>query len=156
MAEKEESVASDKHIANPAASSATEPQDSIYPTGIKLIIVMASLMLGTTLMALDSTIISVATPQISTQFKALDDVGWYGAAYSMILTATTPIWANFYKYFNPKYVYLVSIFVFEGKFTGRNCCRAKFRAPFMNCYQCSISWIGCLRYRTYFACVHYR
>lgn len=109
-------MASDKHTANLADSS--EPQNSIYPTGIKLIIVMASLMLGTTLMALDSTIISVATPQISTQFKALDDVGWYGAAYSMILTATTPIWANFYKYFNPKYVYLVSIFVFEGKFTG--------------------------------------
>lgn len=118
MAEKEESLASDKRIANPTdatKSSATDPQDSIYPTGIKLIIVMASLMLGTTLMALDSTIISVATPQISTQFRALDDVGWYGAAYSMILTATTPIWANFYKYFNPKYIYLVSIFLFEGK-----------------------------------------
>ena len=121
MAEKKKSVASDKRMTNTAdasKSSATEPRDSIYPTGIKLIIVMASLMLGTTLMALDSTIISVATPQISTQFKALDDVGWYGAAYSMILTATTPIWANFYKYFNPKYVYLVSIFLFEGKFTG--------------------------------------
>ena len=128
MAEKEESVASDKRIANlvdSSKSSTNEPQGSIYPTGIKLIIVMASLMLGTTLMALDSTIISVATPQISTQFRALDDVGWYGAAYSMILTATTPIWANFYKYFNPKYVYLVSIFVFEGKFTGRNTAAAQ-------------------------------
>jgi hypothetical protein len=65
-------------------------------------------------MALDATIISVATPKISTQFQALDDVGWYGASYSMLLTAFTPIASNFYKYFNPKYVYLASIVVFEG------------------------------------------
>ena len=87
---------------------------SQYPTGLKLIVIMASLMLGTTLMSLDTTIISVATPRISTQFKALDEVGWYGAAYLMLLTATTPIAANCYKYFNPKYVYLTSIAIFEG------------------------------------------
>jgi MFS family permease len=85
-----------------------------YPTGIRLILIMTSLMLGTALMALDATIISVVTPKISTQFAALEDVGWYGAAYSMLLTATTPIASNFYKYFAPKYVYLGSIFIFEG------------------------------------------
>ena len=91
--------------------------ESQYPTGYKLVVVMACLLLGTTLMSLDTTIISVATPSISTQFHALDDVGWYGAAYLMTLTSTTPIAANFYKYFNPKYVYLVYIFIFEGKAT---------------------------------------
>lgn len=85
-----------------------------YPKGIKLVIIMTSLLLGTSLMALDATIISVATPKITTQFGALGDVGWYGAAYSMLLTATTPIAANFYKNFNPKYVYLAFILVFEG------------------------------------------
>ncbi|KAI4121450.1 MAG: hypothetical protein LQ338_006357 [Usnochroma carphineum] len=80
-----------------------------YPKGIKLVIIMTSLLLGTSLMALDATIISVATPKITTQFGALGDVGWYGAAYSMLLTATTPIAANFYKNFNPKYVYLAFI-----------------------------------------------
>lgn len=85
-----------------------------YPKGIKLATIMLSLMLGTTLMALDATIISVATPKISTQFHSLGDVGWYGAAYSMILTATTPIASNVYKHFNPKYVYLASIVIFEG------------------------------------------
>jgi MFS family permease len=86
-----------------------------YPKGVRLALIMVSLMLGTALMALDATIISVATPKISTQFQALDDVGWYGASYSMLLTAFTPIASNFYKYFNPKYVYLASIVVFEGK-----------------------------------------
>ncbi|PVH92484.1 MFS general substrate transporter [Periconia macrospinosa] len=84
-----------------------------YPRGLKLIAIMTSLMLGTTVMALDATIISVATPKISTQFRALEDVGWYGAAYSMLLTAMTPVASNFYKYFQPKYVYLGSILIFE-------------------------------------------
>ena len=96
------------HMRDPAQNA------SPYPTGLRQIVIMASLMLGTTLMSLDTTIISVATPKISTQFKALDDVGWYGAAYLMLLTATTPIAANFYKYFNPKHVYLTSIATFEG------------------------------------------
>ncbi|KAF2704539.1 MFS general substrate transporter [Pleomassaria siparia CBS 279.74] len=90
------------------------PSSDSYPKGIRLTLIMVSLMLGTALMDLDATIISVATPKISTHFQALDDVGWYGASYSMLLTAFTPIASNFYKYFHPKYVYLASIIVFEG------------------------------------------
>ena len=123
-----------------------EVADSKYPHGIKLIIIMASLMLGTTLMALDSTIISVATPRISTQFQALSDVGWYGAAYSMILTATTPIFANFYKYFQPKSIYLASITVFEGR---PQSCSASSRT-LMLC-----SGICCVCCSTYFVRFHY-
>ncbi|PWY86717.1 MFS multidrug transporter-like protein, partial [Aspergillus heteromorphus CBS 117.55] len=74
---------------------------------------MFSLSLGTFLMALDSTIISVATPKISTDFHALDDVGWYMAAYGMTLCAFTPVLSSFYKHFDPKIVYLAVIFVFE-------------------------------------------
>lgn len=89
-----------------------------YPTGLRLYITLGSLILGTTLMSLDTTIISVATPTITADFHALNDVGWYGAAYLMALTSTTPISANLYKYFNPKYVYLASIFIFEGEHDG--------------------------------------
>lgn len=96
-------------------SAATIEQTEMqYPTGAKLLIIMTSLMLGITLMSLDTTIISVATPKISTEFQALDDVGWYGAAYLMTLTATTPVAANCYKYFHPKMIYLASIAIFEG------------------------------------------
>ncbi|OJK02334.1 hypothetical protein ASPACDRAFT_50929 [Aspergillus aculeatus ATCC 16872] len=84
-----------------------------YPTGLRLVVIMLSLSLGTFLMALDSTIISVATPKISTDFHALDEVGWYGAAYGMTLCAFTPVLSSFYKHFNPKIVYLVVIIVFE-------------------------------------------
>lgn len=86
-----------------------------YPKGLRLVLIMIFLMLGTTLMALDATIISVVTPKITTQFKVLGDIGWYDAAYSMVLTAFTPVASNFYKYFNPKYVYLAFMVVFEGR-----------------------------------------
>jgi predicted MFS family arabinose efflux permease len=89
--------------------------DTQYPTGVRLVITLLSLSLGAFLMALDSTIISVATPQISTEFHALDDVGWYSAAYGMTLCAFTPILSTFYKQFNPKLVFLTVIVIFEGK-----------------------------------------
>jgi hypothetical protein len=60
----------------------------VYPTGLKLFMVMGSLLLGTILISLDTTIISVATPTITAEFHALNDVGWYGAAYLMSLTST--------------------------------------------------------------------
>lgn len=76
---------------------------------------MASLCLGTLVVAIDNTIIGVAIPKISTVFDALDDVGWYGSAYLLTITALQPTFGNIYKYFDIKTTYIVSIFVFEGK-----------------------------------------
>jgi hypothetical protein len=144
----------------------TDTKDE-YPKGMKLVAIMVSLMLGTTLMALDATIISVATPKISTQFRALDDVGWYGAAYSMLFTAMTPVSSNFYKYFDPKYVYLGAIMIFEGELFRpkyslkslsnhitswiRNLCSGSdvrvFHRWACHCwYRCSRPSTGCIRY----------
>ena len=134
--------------------SAEDQNASQYPTGFKLVLTMASLMLGITLMSLDSTIISVANPKISTQFRALDDVGWYGAAYLMTLTAATPIAANFYKYFNPKYIYLAFIAIFEGKLTK------DFFSPKTNAFMILMmtlsSWIRRLCFRTLLTRIYYR
>ena len=87
-----------------------------YPAGWKLVVVLLSLALGTLLMALDTTIISVAIPKISTEFKALNDVGWYGSGYPITLTAFQPVTGSAYRLFHPKFVYIVSIVVFEGTF----------------------------------------
>ena len=85
-----------------------------YLTSWRLAAVVSSLYLGTLLVAIDTTIISVAVPKISTVFKALDDIAWYGSAYLLTVTACQPSFGNFYKYFNVKYTYLASIIVFEG------------------------------------------
>lgn len=73
------------------------------------------LVLGSLLVVLGTTIISVAIPRISTEFKALVDVAWYGLAYLMTLTALQPTMGNVYKVFHSKSAYVISILVFEGQ-----------------------------------------
>ena len=92
-----------------------------YPTTWKLGFILLSLVLGSLLVAVDTTIISVAIPHISTDFKALHDVGWYGSAYLVTLTAFQPTVGNVYKLFSPKVAYIVSIVVFE---VGSTICAA--------------------------------
>lgn len=91
-----------------------------YPTGSRLAIILLSLFLGTFLVAIDTTIVSVAIPKISTQFHSLDNVGWYGSAYLITITALQPAGGTIYKLFNPKVVYLSAIVVFEGKPAARS------------------------------------
>ncbi|KAL8921809.1 MAG: hypothetical protein Q9208_005566 [Pyrenodesmia sp. 3 TL-2023] len=74
---------------------------------------MVSLSLGTLLVAIDNTIIGIAIPQISTEFDALDDIGWYGSAYLLTVTALQPTFGNIYKHFDIKITYIVSVIVFE-------------------------------------------
>ena len=66
------------------------------------------------LVVIDTTIISVAVPKISTVFKALDEIGWYGSAYLMTVTAFQPSFGKIYRLFDVKTVYLSSIVIFEG------------------------------------------
>ena len=130
-------LSSDKNEAAIAAS-AEEQQDTldsteqpVYPTAWRLVMILLSLTLGTLLIAIDTTVISAAAPKISTEFKALNDVGWYGSAYLITLTAFQPISGTFYKLFHPTAVYVVSIVLFEGRpqlcYLGR---------PHLCCFQC--------------------
>lgn len=85
-----------------------------YLTGWKFALVITSLVCGILLVAIDNTIIAVAVPKISIEFKALDDVGWYSSAYLLTETALQPPLGNFYKYFDVKLLYLISMVIFEG------------------------------------------
>ena len=98
-------------------------QEGQYPTGWRLVLIVISLCLGTLLIAIDNTILAVAIPRITTVFNSLSDVGWYGSAYLLSITALQPTFGNIYKYFNVKATYLVSITIFEGQ---RNNCGSKF------------------------------
>lgn len=87
----------------------------LYPAGLRLTVILSSLFFGTFLVAIDTTIVSVAIPKISTQFHALEDVGWYGSAYLITITALQPAAGTIYKLFDVKLVYLAAIAVFEGR-----------------------------------------
>lgn len=84
-----------------------------YPTKGRQLLILFCLVLGTFLVAMDTTI-SVAIPTISTDFEALDDVEWYGSTYLMTLTAFQPTMNKIYKTFSPKMAYIASVTLFEG------------------------------------------
>ncbi len=90
---------------------------SRYLEGWQLYVVIASLFFGTFLIALDTNILNVAVPKISTDFHALDDVAWYGTAYLVTLTAFQPIYGSLYKFFTTTVVYRIAIIIFEGDCT---------------------------------------
>lgn len=93
-------------------SSAEAPDK--YLSSWRLAIVTFSLALATFLLAVDVYIVSIAVPEISAVFHSLGDVAWYGSAYLLTLTAFQPVMGYFYKYFDVRATYLISIIIFEG------------------------------------------
>jgi MFS family permease len=69
---------------------------SHHLSGWGLATVIVSLYLGTFVMALDTNIIEVAIPMISSDFGALEDLAWYGYAYLLIITAFQPAFGSLY------------------------------------------------------------
>ena len=83
--------------------------------GLRLWTTILALALGTLLVAIDNTIIAVAIPKISSVFNSLDEVGWYGSAYLLAVTALQPTCGRLFRFFDMKYTFLISVLVFEGR-----------------------------------------
>ncbi|KAF4309844.1 putative mfs transporter protein [Botryosphaeria dothidea] len=98
-----------------AAAEATPQPDGEdeYPKSWKLAFITIALCLSVFCMALDNTIISTAIPRITDQFKALDDVGWYGSSYLLTTCAFQLIFGKLYTFFSIKWTYLAALFIFE-------------------------------------------
>lgn len=84
-----------------------------YPQGWRLWVIIASLCLTVFLVALDQTIIAPALGAITTEFKSVRDIGWYGSAYLLTATALQPIYGSIYRTFDIKLTYLGAVIIFE-------------------------------------------
>ncbi|KAL4882172.1 major facilitator superfamily domain-containing protein [Aspergillus karnatakaensis] len=84
-----------------------------YPPLRNVIAILLGLYLSVFLVALDQTIISVAIPEITNQFKSIEDIAWYGSAYFLTSTALQPSYGRLYKVFSPKWAFLAAVFIFE-------------------------------------------
>jgi hypothetical protein len=108
-----------RHQDQPTTSAPSLSQDHAEDRGSsmskKLFVVIASLYMGTFLVALDTIIIGTALPAITADFHALDDLAWYGSAYLLTFTALQPTFGKLYKVLDTKFLYLSSIGIFEGK-----------------------------------------
>ncbi|EEP82982.1 conserved hypothetical protein [Uncinocarpus reesii 1704] len=97
-------------------ANGVESEDEAQPdyiSGIPLLIIIVGLCLAVLLVALDNTIIATAIPRITDDFRALDDVGWYGSSYLLTTCSFQLIFGKIYTFFPVKWVFLTAIFVFE-------------------------------------------
>ena len=67
---------------------------------------------------LSSSILNVYTkataiPQITDAFQSLNDIGWYGSSYLIAQMALLPTCGRFYAFYNIKWVYCLSLLIFE-------------------------------------------
>jgi len=103
-----------------------EEDDADYPHATKLALITVALCLSVFCMALDNTIISTAIPRITDEFKAIDDVGWYGSAYLLTTCAFQLFFGKLYTFLPIKWIYLAAIVVFE---IGSAICGAAPNSP---------------------------
>ncbi|GFF81445.1 hypothetical protein IFM60648_06024 [Aspergillus lentulus] len=64
-------------------------------------------------LAIDNTILATAIPHITSDFKSLNDIGWYGSSYLIAQMALLPTCGRLYAFYNIKWVYCLSLAVFE-------------------------------------------
>jgi hypothetical protein len=95
-----------------AMSDGQTPSDPFLHSW-RLGIVITSLAFACFLVALDTNVVGVAVPKITEQFDSLDDIGWYGSAYLLMVTALQPSFGVCYKLFNTKLTLVACIGVFE-------------------------------------------
>ncbi|RFU29507.1 hypothetical protein B7463_g6846, partial [Scytalidium lignicola] len=87
--------------------------DIIYPSGLKLTLLMMSIFIGMFLISLDRLIISTAIPQITDEFHSTNDIGWYATAYLLTSCAFQLVFGKLYAFFSIKATFLAAILLFE-------------------------------------------
>lgn len=100
------------NVSDDPANEDDVENESSYPTGVRLVLIVISLCLAVFLFALDGTILATALPVITTQFNSLDDIAWYSAAFFTTTCAFQLPFGRAYTLLNTKWTYLFSVFIF--------------------------------------------
>ncbi|KAI6359942.1 hypothetical protein MCOR25_006884 [Pyricularia grisea] len=79
----------------------------------RTIAIIASLMLGVFLYAIDLTILANAVPAITSEFKSLSQVPWYGSAFFLTTAPLQSAYGKIYAHFDHKWTFLGSVAIFE-------------------------------------------
>jgi MFS family permease len=90
-----------------------EDAESNYATGWKLAAIILSLQLTNFCIAIDNTIIATAIPRITDHFNSLGDVGWYGSAYLLFVSAFQLFFGRLYNILSMKWTFISCVFLFE-------------------------------------------
>lgn len=83
------------------------------PTGLKLFLLLIGLLLIEFVVGLDNTIVATSTATIANDFRALQDVGWYGSAFLVATVGLQPLFGRAYAFFRQKWVLVFALVIFE-------------------------------------------
>jgi EmrB/QacA subfamily drug resistance transporter len=78
----------------------------------RILVIMAALMLGMVLAALDQTIVATALPTIAGDLHGLDHLSWVVTAYLLTTTISTPVWGKLGDLYGRKKLFQVAIVIF--------------------------------------------
>ncbi|KAK5452022.1 hypothetical protein LTS15_007745 [Exophiala xenobiotica] len=94
---------------SPLAKQTTNcPQKSV----LELTILFGAVFFSVFLMALNGSIVATAIPRITSHFKSLEDIGWYGAASLVSTCCLQPLVGKIYTHFPVKHTYVTFMFIF--------------------------------------------
>ena len=84
-----------------------------YAFDLKWFLIVFSILVGLFLFSLDNTIVADVQPTIVEQFQSVDKIAWVASAFFLSKAALTLSSGQFYQVFNAKWLYIISVFVFE-------------------------------------------
>ncbi|KIW72513.1 hypothetical protein PV04_00698 [Phialophora macrospora] len=95
------------------ANEYEDAEKNFQPRSLKFWAIIVGIYLSIFLVALDRTIIATAIPRITDDFNSIQDIGWYGSSYMLTCACFNPISGRVYQVYSTKWVFLVSIVLFE-------------------------------------------
>ena len=94
------------------AQRAGEPAGAQYLSHKQILVVLAGLMAGMLLAALDQGIVGTALPRIVSDLGGLDNLAWVVTGYLLTSTAATPLWGKISDLYGRRLIFQVAISIF--------------------------------------------
>ncbi len=83
-----------------------------YLSHRQILVVMAGLMTGLFIAALDQSIVGTALPRITSELGGLDKLSWVVTAYLLTATASTPLWGKISDLYGRRLLFQIAIATF--------------------------------------------
>jgi EmrB/QacA subfamily drug resistance transporter len=100
-------------VANPATPAATPHEDEMPEFSHRqILVILAGLMSGMLLAALDQSIVGTALPRIVSDLGGLNQLSWVVTAYLLTSTASTPLWGKISDLYGRRITFQATIIIF--------------------------------------------
>ena len=95
------------------SSPAESEEETVYPTGRRLIAIFGAVLILNASVGLDTSIVAVTIPRLSDEFKSIDDIAWYSTALRLVLCSFLFLFGKAYTLFKVKPLLVMSIAVYQ-------------------------------------------